>query len=105
MGWAGPITHRQYTTWLYWSALVDSNEPDRGDNYLMQISAQLHILYHAVIKKNPGEIDVNKFKVTFRPAGQRQRPKTKEEAGRLARARWNPIIDGATPQSRRFKGK
>lgn len=80
------VSHREYLTWMAWFEM-DQNRPDRSDHYAMQIAAEVR----RGNSKNPRKVLLEHFKIPFRRASERPKPKTVEEATAQSRARWGWI--------------
>lgn len=90
MGWAGPVTHRQFLVLDEWERR-QWNEPSRTDWYLMQNACEA--FYGG--RKRPARVDAGQWRIQFRferrPAevdAARPDGAGAEHAARMAKARW-----------------
>lgn len=91
MGWSGPMTHRQYLAWNAW--LDDQwNKPDRSDNYLMALTAEVRRVLH----RKPKSVKTEHFKLKF-VENKRAIPTDPKAKARMAQAsanRWIQAVGG-----------
>ena len=84
LGWGELLTHRQYQVWQAW-LLAEWNYPDRTDNYLMSIAAEIR----RTLVKQPRSVDANDFRLRFQTSRKKQhRELTKEQATTYSKAAW-----------------
>ncbi len=84
LGWPGPMTQRQFVTWVAWLR-VQWDRPDRTDGYLMQVAAEVrrgHV-------KNPRKVKLEDFRLKYDGGSSRKKPAmTKEQATAMSKAVW-----------------
>lgn len=51
MGWSGPLTHKQYITWVAWLD-HEWNRPNRSDHYIMELRCDVQRIF----AKNPRNV-------------------------------------------------
>lgn len=60
MGWEGPLTHRQMSTWVLFSQEI-LNRPSLTDQYIMSLTATVA----RILSKNPQNIKAEHFRLIF----------------------------------------
>lgn len=86
MGWVGPVTHRQFTTWRVWQRLEMDN-PSRADYYVMALTT----VVKQILAKNPSSIKLKDARLKFTSDADQpvtQSPSSQEYVAELAKAAW-----------------
>lgn len=82
-------THRQYRVWMYWLE-QQWNRPNRTDNYLIQIAAEVRRLF----RKNPRSVKMEHMVLRFSKPKQHRKPVDIKEVSRVAKSRWLGWLKG-----------
>jgi len=89
MGWPGPMTHRQFLTWMRWLEEED-NHPSRTDNYLMQIAAEVCRVLH----RKPETVKLSDFVMKFKRVKPMKTEEEKKKALKESKRRWWSLVSG-----------
>lgn len=85
LGLSGPLTHRQYLTWLEWDR-DQWERPSRSDFYTMQLTCEVRRL----LAKHPNQVKLQNCILKF---GDKDKgPIDPEEATRRSKAAWFGIL-------------
>lgn len=81
-------TRRELRLWLVWLRR-QWDRPDRHDWYLMQLACEVR----RVLSKKPASIKVQDFKLRFGTEKTKSKPRTREEAAALSKAKWLGFVE------------
>lgn len=92
MGWAGPVTHRQFLVTQYWLKVLDLNSPGKLEHYLMAVRMEVKRQF----SKNPGRVKLEDMKIPFKlkktTYGKPLTPERVKEVTAQSKARWGAAL-------------